>query len=414
MRSRLVPELLRQRDYRLIWSAHTGSVVGDGLHAIAITWLTFSTLGAGAPGLAALGIALVIPSLALGILSGTLVDRWDRRRVMVYADVARAAIAGLLALSVVAGFVSLPIVIVAGIGMILASTFFGPAQSAVLPAYVASDQIVPANAMLSTSRQAAALLTPAIGSLLFDSIGPTGLLLIDAASFLWSAYLVAQLTPGPALPGPAPRRPLLQEAGDGLRFIANHPPSRLVTLVAAGNQLFASGPFRTVIPLWVNVQLGGGVVEYGIIMSGLAAGLLVANIAMSFVRARLPLVAIVVGGVFVQGAIWGAFAFASTLALATLAFFLLGAANGVLNAANSARLQLTVPSELRGRTFATFFTTMNLTTPLSLAVTGTLATLVSPVAIIAGSGLGMMVVGSAGFMAALRQMRQEAAGNTGT
>jgi MFS family permease len=297
MKARLVPALLRQRDYRLIWSAHTGSVVGDGLHAIAITWLTFSTLGAGAPGLAALGIALVIPSLALGILSGTLVDRWDRRRVMVYADLARAAIAGLLAVSVSAGLVSLPVVIAAGIGMILASQFFGPAQGAVLPSYVATDQIVQANAMLSTSRQAAALLTPAIGSLLFDSIGPTGLLLLDAGSFLWSAYLVARLTPGPALPGPAPRRPLLQEAGDGLRFIASHPPSRLVTLVAAGNQLFGSGPFRTVIPLWVSVQLGGGVVEYGVMMSGLAAGLLLGNVTMSFVRARLPLVAIVVGGV---------------------------------------------------------------------------------------------------------------------
>src|SRR5256885_10817620 len=86
MRQRLVPALLRQRDYRLLWTAHTGSVVGDGLHSVAITWLTYSTLGAGAPGLAALGIALVIPNLALGILSGTLVDRWDRRRVMVYAD----------------------------------------------------------------------------------------------------------------------------------------------------------------------------------------------------------------------------------------------------------------------------------------------------------------------------------------
>src|SRR5438034_967989 len=78
MRQRLVPALLRQRDYRLLWTAHTGSVVGDGLHSVAITWLTYSTLGAGAPGLAALGIALVIPNLALGILSGTLVDRWDR------------------------------------------------------------------------------------------------------------------------------------------------------------------------------------------------------------------------------------------------------------------------------------------------------------------------------------------------
>src|SRR5256885_1548395 len=192
MRQRLVPALLRQRDYRLLWTAHTGSVVGDGLHSVAITWLTYSTLGAGAPGLAALGIALVIPNLALGILSGTLVDRWDRRRVMVYADLARAAITGLLALSVFAGVVSLPVVIAAGIGMILASQFFGPAQGAVLPAYVASDQIVQANAMLSTSRQAASLLTPGIGALLFAAIGPTGLFLIDGASFLWSAFLVAR------------------------------------------------------------------------------------------------------------------------------------------------------------------------------------------------------------------------------
>ena len=202
MSTRLVPELLRQRDYRLIWSAHTGSVIGDGLNAIAITWLTFSTLGAGAPGLAVLGIALVIPSLALGILSGTLVDRWDRRRVMVYADLARAAITGLLALSVTAGLVSLPIVIVAGIGMIAASQFFGPAQSAVLPAYVASGQIVQANAMLSTSRQAAALLTPAIGSLLFDSIGPSGLLFIDAARSCGRRTWSCVSLPVPPFPGP--------------------------------------------------------------------------------------------------------------------------------------------------------------------------------------------------------------------
>src|SRR5256885_8637179 len=305
MRQRLVPALLRQRDYRLLWTAHTGSVVGDGLHSVAITWLTYSTLGAGAPGLAALGIALVIPNLALGILWGTLVDRWDRRRVMVYAALARAAITGLLALSVFAGVVSLPVVIAAGIGMILASQFFGPAQGAVLPAYVASDQIVQANAMLSTSRQAASLLTPGIGALLFAAIGPTGLFLIDGASFLWSAFLVARLTPGPALPGPAPRRPLLQEAGDRLRFLADHPPSRLVTLVAAGNQLFASGPFRTVIPLWVSVQLGGGVVEYGVIMSGLAAGVFVPDRAGSFFPAPPPPVAVVFGGGVVGGGVLG-------------------------------------------------------------------------------------------------------------
>jgi hypothetical protein len=307
------------------------------------------------------------------------------------------------------GFASLALVIAAGVGMVIASIFFGPARSAVLPAYVARDQIVQANAMLSTSTQAAALLTPAIGSLLFDSIGPTGLLLIDAATFLWSAFLVARLTPGPALPGPAPRRPLLQEAGDGLRFIAGHPPSRLVVLAGAGNQLFAVGPFRTIVPLWVSVQLGGGVVEYGVIMSGLAAGLLLANVTMSFVRARLPLVSIIVAGIFLDGLIFALFAYAPSLPLATISFFGLGVSNGVLNAAYSARLQLTVPSEMRGRTFATFATGMQLTAPISLGVTGLVATVAGPVLIITASGVGLMAIGAAGFAAALRQMRREAA-----
>src|SRR5258708_28949441 len=98
--------VLATPDFRRLWLAHSGSVIGDGFHAIAITWLVFQTLGGGAEALAALGIAYVVPSLALGILSGTIVDRLDRRVVMVAADLVRAGLLALLPLLDRSGYTS--------------------------------------------------------------------------------------------------------------------------------------------------------------------------------------------------------------------------------------------------------------------------------------------------------------------
>jgi hypothetical protein len=397
--------LLRQRDYRRLWLAQTGSSVGDGFHSIAATWLIFDTLGGGPEALAVLGIAYVLPTLAFGVLSGTIVDRVDRRVVMVAADLVRAVLVGLLALLVWLGLATIPIVIVVGLGHLIASLFFNPARNAVLPAYVAPDDLVPANALMAMAYQSTSLLTPAIGGVLFAAIGPFGLLAIDALSFLWSALVLRGLTPGPALPGPAPRRPLLEEAADGLRFITGHPPSRLVVLVAAGNQLFAAGPYRTLVPAWIAQVLRGGAPEFGFLNSALSAGILLGNLVMSAIRAKMPLLRIVMIGVFVDGLTFLLFAVSPDLVLASLAFFALGASNGVLNAAYGASLQLTVPPDMRGRTFATFGTTMNLTSPISLAATGALAATLGPVVLISASGIGLMAVGALGLAAWLRYER---------
>src|SRR3954468_4300452 len=170
-------DLLREPDYRRIWLAHSGSVAGDGLYGVALTWLTYSTIGAGAQGLAALGVALLIPNLTLGVLTGTLVDRWDRRRVMVAADLVRAGVMVALAISVALGFTNLPVILVGGLVLTTASLFFNPARHAVLPAYVRPDDLVPANALLATMTQASSLVTPALGAILFTAIGPVSLLL---------------------------------------------------------------------------------------------------------------------------------------------------------------------------------------------------------------------------------------------
>src|SRR5207237_9944373 len=139
---RLMPpgwQVLSIPDFRRVSLAHAGSVVGDGFHAIAITWLVFQTLGGGPQALVALGIANLVPALTLGILSGTVVDRLDRRRVMVGTDLIRAALVAFLAVLVASGNASVPVVIVMGMSLTVAALFFYPARNSVLAAYVPKE-----------------------------------------------------------------------------------------------------------------------------------------------------------------------------------------------------------------------------------------------------------------------------------
>ena len=414
--NRFVPpgwRILAVPDFRRLWLAHAGSVLGDGFHAIAITWLVFQTLGGGPQALVVLGIANLVPSLALGILSGTVVDRLDRRRVMVGTDLIRAALVAFLAVLVASGNASVPVVIVMGTSLTVAALFFYPARNSVLAAYVAKEDLIPANAFMQATAQGAQLLAPALGGVLFVAIGPVGLLAIDAASFVWSALLLRRLTPGPALPGPEPRRPLLQEAADGLRFIARHAPSRLCVLTGAANQLFASGPWRVIVPVWVAVALGGGAIEYGTLLSAFSAGLITGSLVVSTIPPRLSLLTLIAAGVFLDGAIEILLAFSPTLAFAAMVLVAMGISNAVLNASFFALIQTAVPNAMRGRTFATFSTGINLTTPVSLAVTGAVASVAGPVAILTVAGAGLMTVGALSFLGSLR-VRQEVGASAST
>ena len=87
-------------------------------------------------------------------------------------------------------------------------------------------------------------------------------------------------------------------------------------LTGAANQLFASGPWRVIVPVWVAVALGGGAIEYGTILSAFAAGLISASLVVSAIRSRLPLLTLIAAGVFLDGAIEILLAFSPTLAFA--------------------------------------------------------------------------------------------------
>src|SRR5918912_1447406 len=98
---------LRHRDFRLLWGGMCVSLLGDGVFLIALTWQVYALSGAPAA-LSLVGIAMTVPTIAFLLVGGVVSDRFDRRRVMLAADLVRAAAIGTLAVLTLTGAVTLP------------------------------------------------------------------------------------------------------------------------------------------------------------------------------------------------------------------------------------------------------------------------------------------------------------------
>src|SRR4051794_3262524 len=123
---------LRHRDFRLLWAGMCASLLGDGVFLVAVAWQAYELSNAPAA-MSLVGIAMTVPTIVLLLLGGAVSDRFDRRRVMVAADLLRAAVIAVLAALAIAGALELwhlvLIVAVYGAG----AAFFGPAFDAVVP-----------------------------------------------------------------------------------------------------------------------------------------------------------------------------------------------------------------------------------------------------------------------------------------
>lgn len=177
--------LLRERNFGLLWLAGLISISGSTafnvvlpLHVYQMTDSTLAT--------AAAFTALFAPSVLLGSVAGVFVDRWDRQRVMVLVDLARAAL--LLLILLAPNQLVLLYAIAAVLGTL--NQFFTPAEGALLPLLVSRERLVSANAMNALNDNLAILVGPAVGTLIFAAVGFSGVALVDAGTFLGSALLI--------------------------------------------------------------------------------------------------------------------------------------------------------------------------------------------------------------------------------
>ncbi len=238
------------RDFRLFWTARQVSVAGTLVTAVALPVLVYRL--SGSPALTALvTVAEGVPYLLLGLVSGALSDRLDRRRVMVAADLLSALAIGSVPIAWALGVLTVWHALAAGLVTQSFFVFFDGAAFGALPAIVGRARIGDANAAIWGTGSLLDLGVPMLAGLVLAVLHPAWLLGVDALSYAISAACVSAIAVRLSLPRQLPPlRPgvLVGEVRDGLRYLVGHAGVRSMTAVGFLVSLSGAGFMALSVP----------------------------------------------------------------------------------------------------------------------------------------------------------------------
>jgi MFS family permease len=264
----LVP--LRSRDFRLLWSAMTVSLIGDGIFLIAMVWQAYALWNAPAA-LAVLGIGMTLPTIACLLLGGAISDRLDRRHILLYSDLARAVVVGVLAALSITGTLSFPLLVVLVALYGVGTAFFTPAFEAIVPDIVPQADLARANALDQFVRPLALrMVGPALGGWLVSWLGAGPAFALDSASFAASAGIILVLrTTRPIEKTDASN---LRAIADGFRFVRQNVWLWGTLASAAIAYLAFLGPTEALLPYLVKNELHASAGDLGLVFAAGGVG----------------------------------------------------------------------------------------------------------------------------------------------
>lgn len=397
--------LRRNRAFRQLWLGQVVSQMGDWFDTIALYTIILNLTGSGRD-IGLLLVARFLPSFLFGPLSGVVADRFSRQRIMIVTDMLRAL--------VVLGFLfvrradQLWIVYVLTVLQLGLSTFFEPAKTAAIPSIVEDRELVAANAISSVTWSVMLTLGAAIGGLITGWFGTNVAFILDAASYLLSAALIAsirvqkrrkrerhKLSVGRALG--------ITETIDGIRYVKDRPRVLALLLVKpawglGGGILTLLAVFgERIFPVGKSAATGIGVLfaARGI---GTAVGPIVARRMAGEIDRKMK--AWIGIAFLIAGAFYIAFGSATSFVFALIVLGVAHCGGSILWVFSTVLLQRGVDDSFRGRVFAAELALLTLTMAASNYTTGELLDRfqISPRLVTIGIGIFFLMPGLAWFL----------------
>lgn len=399
---------LRARNFALLWSGWTISLLGDGMYTVAIAWTAYELSGA-PTALTLVGLAAAVPQLVLVLIGGVLSDRFERRRVMLGADVLRGVVVAMIGVLALADVLRLwqlvALVALYGIG----TAMFSPAITALVPDLVPHDRLLEANALNQISRPLMLrFIGPAVGGLLIAKAGVGWAFVADAVSFAASIAALLAIGRGAAALERRIRSSVLGDVREGLAY-ARSQPWLLGTLLGSSLAMFFFyGPVYVLLPFVVKHVLHGSAGDLGLVFAAGGTGAIVVSLTLggrglpqrpvTLMYVAWSLMCLQLVGYATAGALWQV-AVASFLGTALLV------GGQILW---STLLQRTVPRELLGRVASLDALLSYALVPLSYAVTAPVEAAIGVRATLIGAGVASasILALTFGFYPRLRNVEQ--------
>ncbi|CAM5248724.1 MFS transporter [Streptomyces narbonensis] len=276
-----IPELLRERTFRRYWTGQTISLAGDQISLIAIPLAAVLILGADAAEMGWLKTAELLPALLLNLPLGAWADRQtSRRRAMIVADLARAALILTLPVAYALDALTLGQLYAVAFGVGALTVLFEACNNTLLVALVPTDRYIQANALVNGSRSMSWLAGPGIGGVLVQVLTAPFALVADALTYVASAGYLARIDAVEPPPAPVVKGHFTE----GLRWVLHDASMRALFAASGTIQLF-NYMFHTLFVLYATAELGISAGLLGLILgAGAVGGLIGAAVSGAVVR----------------------------------------------------------------------------------------------------------------------------------
>jgi len=398
-----------------IWSAQAFSLLGSHLVQFALVWWLTMTTGS-ATVLAFATLVALLPQIFLSPFAGALVDRWNRRLVLIVADAGIALATVVLAVLYASGVVQVWHVYALMLIRAAGGAFHWPTMQASTTMMVPERHLSRIAGLNQTLFGIANIAAPPLGALLLAVLPMQGILAIDVGT------AIVAIAPLLFIAIPQPERKaegqpsVLADIKEGLRLVWGWPGLMIIMGVATLLNLLAA-PALTLVPIMVTEHFGGGAVQFasmesawgiGMVLGGLALGvwggfkrrIVTAMVALALQGIGLSIIAVTPPAAFL---------------LAVAAIFFTGLMNPIINGSLHATVQATVPPEMQGRVFTLLLSGASAMMPLGLLIAGPVADTLGVQFWFLVSGLVTIATGVAGFfIPAVMELEERAPGRVAT
>jgi MFS family permease len=375
---------LRHRDFRLLFFGTSLSHVGDFIQAMAQSWLVWTMTGSPFL-LGVVGFCQAVPRLLLGAIGGAIVDRVERRRLMLSTQILAMLQAFVFWALVYFQEIQFWHVMVLVLFLGTVNTINQTARHSLINNLVPRDDLMNAIALNSSMANLAKIAGPSLGGVLISVIGVAGCLFVNAVSFL--AIIVTLLVM--VFPGVKARRdeeaPFWEEVREGYRFLRGQRRLLPLILLTYGVALVGT-PYTRFLPVFATDILHAGPTTFGLLLAAPGIGAVIAGLGIASLgrlRRRLHFVAM---SVYAFSLFLILFSFCRSLPLSMLFLVLVGASNIAFRAVANSVVQMETPPELLGRMLSLFFMDKGMWSFGTLFI-GSVAHLVGTPTAIAISGL---------------------------
>ncbi|MFH1782163.1 MAG: MFS transporter [Candidatus Omnitrophota bacterium] len=400
-----VRELLKDKNFSLLWFSQIVSNFGDRLNQMALIGLIYARTPGSTIELAKILSFTILPVFLIGPIAGIYVDRWNRKRTMITCDFIRAGLVVLIPIVCIYSKTIVPIYIMVFI-IFSATRFFLPAKLSIIPDIVDKEKLLLANSLNSTTMMIATIIGYGFGGVIVERLGARGGFFLDSTTYLVSgimlSFVVLRFKKKVEPSGPREKirliikRTILGDIKEGFIYLKDHKDIRMVAstmfLIMAG-----VGSIYVIIIVFVQELLHSSTKHLGFLAMFLGAGLFIGSLLYGKFGGKLDKRKVINSGLFITGVLITIFSislkFYPNFFIAAFFSSLLGMFASPIVVSSNTILHEVMADKMRGRTFSSIEIIMHIGFLVFMMITSFAAERISKASILITIGLIFSLIG---------------------